>query len=290
MKKKLLSLVLVLAMTFTVGASALALSVQEPTYNPVLMEIGISEEAFAAMPREKQMLYQGITQITEAASDTKYFKEVGEMDDNGEMEYRMEEITKAEFDAKDDRPVTRGNPSTSTDTWVTMTTTIKKGDTVSGKVRYYVMNTMKLDRNAMNQGFATNKSVINGITLNSHMSPVSGSELLTITYTHLTGSHAGEQKTEYIMDAQHRSAAGYAFDFVAENSKINYEVTAVYQAMENTSTGVTVVDAYGGGGYLTAVLELTGCITFMPDFGFGIGFGLESYYIEANNTHAQIFV
>lgn len=280
---RVFSLVVAICMCWSITAPVFAASAQ-PGYDSILQELGISEEMYWAMPAEKRTLYQDWVEITASVSDTKYFKGVSTTDLDGTTTQILVEITEAEYIDRNAEIQPIANPSSITTYWCSLTTTIKKGETVNGLVRYYVINNLEVDSDNMGI-IVLDRSAFTGISIGSNMSPVSGSEVLSLDFTYLTGGTG--QGREYIMDAQHRSSGGYAFDFVLDNSKRNYKITMAFQVVPNTNAGVTVVDAYGFAGYWGKTLEPS--ISVGAD-GVGIAVTPANYVSMTTNTHAQLFV
>ncbi len=260
-------------------------------YNPILEEMGISEEAFEAMPPEKKAFYQGFRSIIDSTSDIRYFKEVGVSGTDGTMEYTLVETTKEAYENRSEESMIQPygkNPDIVYETWCTMTTTIITGDKTNGRTYYTVKNELDIDIEKMEQGFAIfDRTALIAISLNSNMSPVTGSEFLHLEYTNLTGSNAGKPGSEYVWNAQHKSSIGYAFDFCVDNSKRSHKVTMAYQAISNTSSDASIVDAFGSACFWAKVVKVNS-VTFGPSGVEKIGISTNDKCFLAKNTHAQV--
>lgn len=292
--KRMFAVVLTVCFVQAIVLPAFAIAgTGELKYDPILEEMGISEDAFEAMPLEKKMLYQGFRSIVDSVSDTRYFKETGICGADGTMEYTLVEATKEDYENRTERSLIQpyGN-ETDTDTvienWCIMTTTIMKGIKANGRTSYTVKNELDIDIDNMGQSIAIlDRTALIAISLNSNMSPVVGSEVFQMDFTHLTGPKAGQHDTEWLWSAQHKSSIGYAFDFCVDNNKRSHKVTMLYEAVSNTSSDVSVADAFGSVCYWKKDVKISNVI-FGPSGVEKVEINTKDKCFFAENTHVQL--
>lgn len=290
--KKFVSLLCAMVMVLVWAAPVGAAEEMTVTYNSVLEKIGITEDVFWSMPAEKQALYQGIIDITDITTDTKYFHEVCDKESGESTLYEVS------ADQYADRGISvQGWEVTDevSGNWYVLTTFVGRNEynpSTPVQIPYSVGSTLEVDRNELYFFLAPvlDTDAYLGISINANMSPVSGSEYCSVKYTHLTGPNAGKEDSDTIQQAQHKGY-GYAFDFLMDNANIGYEITMGFGVVSNTTASATVVDAYGFAGYWGKVLSVSPSI----DIGAsGVGISISPAITNAKhqtlNTHAQLFV
>ncbi|MGM9670517.1 MAG: hypothetical protein ACI3XD_02965 [Oscillospiraceae bacterium] len=289
--RKCAAFVFAMCLCWSASAPAFALS-HASQYNPILEELGISENVFEEMPIEQRMLYQDIVAIIDTASDTKYFKEVYESDyaefstslptKNTTSTPVLIEIDQQEYElgkGSQNLDSTQGNVSTTSGSWYSMTTSVKKVSTLNGGFKYVVTNTLAINKSILSH----DRTSYLGVSLNSNMSPLSGSEFMRLSYTLGVSNQSGVETSTH---AQHKYNGGYAFDFDIGGMMISAEASMTFEVTTNVSN-VTMLDGYGFGGYWNRTVTPTISI---GSGGASITFTPSSGLIKANNTHAQLSI
>ena len=286
--KKLLSILIALSL-FTTATLPVFASPNAPTYNPILEKIGITEDAFWAMPPEKRVFYQDVQEITSISSSTKYYKLEEVSCETENLLSDPIEVTEKEYVNATTPTIQQAravgdliDTDEASGTWYKMTTTVSEMAVTSGERHLYVANRIELNQYAMGI-LNTGRSGFLGVSLNSNTSPISGSEMLTLEFSYITEP---EKRYTYYYDTAPYKGCGYAFDIGVGPGTDRRIYTMTFMAMPNTSASLTVFEGYGFAGYWTG--SLSASINIGP-FG-SITFGSTSNVVRANNTHAQIYL
>lgn len=250
-------------------------------YNPILQEMGITEEIFWGMPVEQRNIYQEIVSIQEISTDTKFYKEVSSLNraistpvllEINQSEYRtgISTLSLTPIEESDD---------TTTGSWYKMTTIISKVETINGGIKYYITNTVDLD-GSLFSGF--DKSCYIGTSINANMSPVRNSEYFRLLCTlGVSGQQIIEDKDDV---TTHKSAGGIAFDYIIGGMMVSAQAFMSVEVEKNVSN-VTVFDGYGLAGYWQTTVNPSISI---GSGGASISISPQKTLTRAQDTHVQI--
>lgn len=282
--KRIISFFVGLCACLNMNVAAFALE-NETHYNPVLEELGISEEMFLEWPKEKRAFYQDIVAINDSVSETKYFKEVfvSSYAEEEESTPVLVEVDRTEYEmgisgnllttAAEDTKQIEGS-------WYAMTTTLKTVDALNGARKYVVVNTLDIDKKLFN---SINRSGYLGVSVNSNTSPLSGSEFMRLSYTL---GVSGQSDVETYNEAQHKYDGGYAFDFEIGGMMVSAQISMTFE-IEPTVNGVRLLDGFGFAGYWNSVVVPTISI---GSGGASLDITPQKGLVMSNNTHVQIAI
>lgn len=243
MKRK--SVVVLVVTAIMVNLLMTPASAETGSGSPALVKIGITENAYVQMSVHTQILYSDL-RFGEAVTQIRYFRVI-ESNSAEAATYGLSqgpltiEVTEEEFNAgtaarKSTTSSAYVNPDQSSNTWYKLLVQITKE---IGSKQYAV----SVFLNIYHQGFPGLKPrtfYIAG-SVNSNMSPISGSESCYVIY-----KPNGE---EHLTRAPHKWT-GYGFDFLVDSAThYNYTAGMTFLAEPNIST-LTLVDAYGYAGWL----------------------------------------